>query len=320
MAEVKQKKRKLASVRKSFTARLFNNLGLYFVYRFIISKLGYENPYMALVKVTSRCNLDCRHCAWQKNQEFELSTSQLKVILDQAYELGCQLVTFEGGEPTLRPDLSELIDYAHDKRMTVAVITNGLNDLKSYQPDIFLVSVEGDKEYHEKIRGLGTFDRLMANLEKNQDKKIIFLTTISRENALGITQMPKRFYPTPIWFNFLYQYQGTNVSGLSKDEVKQLAGQLLSLKKKYNNIVSSSRYLKDVGRKKCCYDWVMYSVNYDGESLVGCCVNFLEKEQCENCLAACYSEPFHALNLQPSAIKAIMKIVGLNFSQVFRKK
>ena len=56
----------------------------------------------------------------------ELSTSQWKVILDKAWDVGIPHIVFTGGEPTLRPDLIELISYAQLKGQVAGLISNGL--------------------------------------------------------------------------------------------------------------------------------------------------------------------------------------------------
>ena len=73
------------------------------------------------------CNQQCVHCyaAGQKNaNEEELSTDDWKKIIDKCRKEGIPQLTFTGGEPTMRKDLFELIDYA--KWFVTRLNTNGI--------------------------------------------------------------------------------------------------------------------------------------------------------------------------------------------------
>lgn len=56
----------------------------------------------------------------------ELDTRQWMQILDKAWQAGIPQVVFTGGEPTLRPDLKDLIGYAEKLGMITGLLTNGL--------------------------------------------------------------------------------------------------------------------------------------------------------------------------------------------------
>lgn len=73
------------------------------------------------------CNQKCLHCyaAGQEQSEVqELSTNEWKKVIDKCKEIGIPQLTFTGGEPTMRNDLVELIDYA--KWFVTRLNTNGL--------------------------------------------------------------------------------------------------------------------------------------------------------------------------------------------------
>jgi len=56
----------------------------------------------------------------------ELNTQQWMRILDKGWQVGIPQVVFTGGEPTLRPDLKDLIGYAEKLGMITGLLTNGL--------------------------------------------------------------------------------------------------------------------------------------------------------------------------------------------------
>lgn len=74
-----------------------------------------------------RCNQKCVFC-YAAGQEMgkttEMTTRQWKLAIDRLEKARVPMVTFTGGEPTLRPDLAELVGYA--KRMVTRLNTNGV--------------------------------------------------------------------------------------------------------------------------------------------------------------------------------------------------
>jgi radical SAM protein with 4Fe4S-binding SPASM domain len=86
----------------------------------------YSAPLRMDLAVTFRCQNNCIHCyAGGPHETSELSTSQWKKVIDYLSQIGIFIVTFTGGEPTLREDLLGLLQYAQDKGMVTGLITNG---------------------------------------------------------------------------------------------------------------------------------------------------------------------------------------------------
>lgn len=69
------------------------------------------------LEITGRCNLSCSHCYAESGSEAELHGSltyrDWTRIIDEAAELGCRSVSFIGGEPTMHPRLSDLVEHAN---------------------------------------------------------------------------------------------------------------------------------------------------------------------------------------------------------------
>lgn len=94
----------------------------------------YSAPLRMDLAVTFKCQNNCVHCyAGGPHETSELSTEQWKRVIDRVHEVGVFIVTFTGGEPTLRDDLQELLLYAQNKGVVTGLVTNGrrLKD-KSY--------------------------------------------------------------------------------------------------------------------------------------------------------------------------------------------
>lgn len=85
-------------------------------------------PLRVLFELTYRCNFKCVHCyipASLRSNQKELTTCQVKEILDQLASLGCLVIGFTGGEVFLRKDIFPVIEHACRLGMQVVVLTNG---------------------------------------------------------------------------------------------------------------------------------------------------------------------------------------------------
>jgi len=90
-----------------------------------------ELPVLSEIALTYRCQNRCTFCyasSPDRGKEVpEMTTAEVKHILDAiADDARVPTVSFTGGEPTLRPDLPELIAYAKSRRLRTNLITNGL--------------------------------------------------------------------------------------------------------------------------------------------------------------------------------------------------
>lgn len=111
-----------------------------------------QGPLWLLAELTYRCPLHCVFCynpIDYKRQTAELSTEQWKDTMKQARALGAVQLGFSGGEPLLRDDLEELVQYGHDLGYYTNLITSGiglkperLNRLKSAGLDHIQVSFQ----------------------------------------------------------------------------------------------------------------------------------------------------------------------------------
>ena len=90
-----------------------------------------ELPVLSEIALTYRCQNRCLFCyasaPERGSQVREMDTAEVKRVLDAIVdEAQVPTVSFTGGEPTLRPDLAELIAYAGSRRLRTNLITNGI--------------------------------------------------------------------------------------------------------------------------------------------------------------------------------------------------
>jgi radical SAM protein with 4Fe4S-binding SPASM domain len=143
-----------------------------------------ENPSPRLQEVhldiTSRCNLQCRHCyqdpyLGENLKGKELETNEWRLLLDQLQDLNVDRVNISGGEPLLLKDLLEIITSIFSRGLKLSsIFTNGilpLEPLLDYfqqqpYPVDFSVSLDGPTPAsHEAIRGKNTFAATMNTID-----------------------------------------------------------------------------------------------------------------------------------------------------------
>jgi radical SAM protein with 4Fe4S-binding SPASM domain len=156
----------------------------------------YSAPLRMDLALTFRCQNDCVHCyAGGPHETPELTTTQWKSVIDKLSEIGVFIVTFTGGEPTLREDLPELLLYAQNKGMVTGLISNGrkLKDktfvdvLEKSGLDFVQVTLESHKpQVHDKMTAeKGSWKETVAGIQNAVQSQIYVSTntTLSKHNA-----------------------------------------------------------------------------------------------------------------------------------------
>ena len=148
------------------------------------------------ISLTDRCQCRCVHCYARgrtDEKRKELSTEEVKSLIDQGRQLGAIYVVFSGGEPLLRKDIVELVGYAHQKGLITRINTNGL--LFHRQMVLRLkragltqagVSIDDpDPETHDRLRGLpGAYQKSLAGIKNLRTFRVLcqIQTYASRKN------------------------------------------------------------------------------------------------------------------------------------------
>ena len=131
-------------------------------------------------QVTKRCNLNCIQCLESGNQvKEELSTKKVCEIIDDLSSFKVLEVVWTGGEPLVRGDMDEIINYATKKNIRSVLFTNGvlINDefLESVKDaNLFIrFSLDGaTEEVNDAIRGKGTYKSTLEKIKKCKERNI----------------------------------------------------------------------------------------------------------------------------------------------------
>lgn len=165
-----------------------------------------EKPILIFWETTKACGLACKHCraeAITKPMPNELTHEESINLIDQISEFGkpSPILVFSGGDPLMRKDIWELIDYSNKKGIITALspsVTPLLNDEtieKIIEYKISSVSISIDSPYreiHDKIRGIeGTWDRSVEVVRKmiNKGIKVQINTSVMRSTVEGLPDM-----------------------------------------------------------------------------------------------------------------------------------
>jgi radical SAM protein with 4Fe4S-binding SPASM domain len=156
----------------------------------------YSAPLRMDLALTFRCQNDCVHCyAGGPHETPELNTTQWKQVIDRLSDIGVFIVTFTGGEPTLREDLAELLLYAQNKGMVTGLISNGrklkdkayVDTLEKAGLDFVQITLESHKPLiHDKMTGAkGSWKETLAGIRNAVQSQIYVSTntTLSKQNA-----------------------------------------------------------------------------------------------------------------------------------------
>lgn len=82
-------------------------------------------PVWAHLYVTRRCNFSCKYCADKNNQSKDPSFEELCARILKLKSIGCNCVSFMGGEPTLREDIVALVEFCSRNKIYGQLSTNG---------------------------------------------------------------------------------------------------------------------------------------------------------------------------------------------------
>ena len=136
---------------------------------------GLNSPICLTWELTYACNLACAHCLSSSGRRDprELSTAEAKAVVDELQKMQVFYVNIGGGEPTVRPDFWELLDYAIDHQVGVKFSTNGVKLDKKRSAQLartdyvdVQISLDGaTAEVNDHVRGPGSYDMAIRALE-----------------------------------------------------------------------------------------------------------------------------------------------------------
>lgn len=161
-------------------------------------------------EITSKCNLNCKHCAVNEVHREDISLPEAKQIVDKMASQGVKEILFSTKEPFAYKYIWDLFAYCTKLNIYIKLVTNGtlLNEddvkrLYQYKIKMFSISLDGWNETdNDLIRGKGTFNKILKTIELiskyNRDPKYSFIplfvqNCFTSENLKTLSQIKDLF-------------------------------------------------------------------------------------------------------------------------------
>jgi len=255
----------------------FNN------FKYYLTKGKVYPPYYVLWDCSRNCNLNCVHCGASKEKyEKELTTAEIKDLIDELAKIKVGFFAATGGEPLLRRDLLEVMDYASKRGIKTGFATNGYfidekkaEEIKKVGISSIQISLDGSEKTHNQIRGnpqsFQKAIRAIKLLQKQKIKIVSVATTVTPINFEEIPNLKKillnlkvklwriciimpigradkeKLLLSPIQLKKLFSFVSSN-----KNNIKIQIGENLPFLANYEEKIRNAPLLCPVGFTACC--------------------------------------------------------------------
>lgn len=185
-----------------------------------------KDPILGTIIITDKCNLKCKHCSVNNITEVVHPYTKIRHQMQILYQMGIRILFFCGGETFLWKDgnktLRNLVVEAKDMGfLIVNVVTNGTFPIDLPEANLILLSLDGDREHHNAIRG-NTYDTILQNIANATSDNICFYMAINKINKDCVKHVCRLARDTnnvrAVSFNFHTPYPDTKQLALSRDE------------------------------------------------------------------------------------------------------
>ncbi len=145
------------------------------------------------IDLTSKCNLNCKHCgSISVEDKNELTINEIRDVIKEISGFKPERIVFSGGEPLLKKGIFDLLEYTHELGINTYMPSNGTlitsdiaKKLKKVNLGGIVISLDGNEEIHDKIRGKkGTFEKAINAIKYLVDEglKVTIKLTVMKWN------------------------------------------------------------------------------------------------------------------------------------------
>jgi MoaA/NifB/PqqE/SkfB family radical SAM enzyme len=308
-------------------------------------------PLNVMLSVTNGCTSNCAYCNIPARRQRELTTGEIFGLIDQLIEMGTQRLGLWGGEPLVRDDIGQIINYAKSKGLFVTLDSNGylvgerLQDLKNL--DHFILALDDDRN-----RGAGSFQKALEAADLLKGKVPTWtITVLTKHNleSLELILETAKNYGLLATFQVLHHNEilGRNSESLlpSAESYRAAIKKIIHMKRSGAPVASSLRYLKHllnwpdykkpvlsypIGHLKCWAGQLYCNVDTDG-AVYPCSLlvekmkalnyldvgfkkafDYIQEVPCRACNASCFTEYNYLYSLDLSVIFEWLKAMYIS--------
>lgn len=268
-------------------------------------------PLIVSWMLNNRCNRKCTYCDLPRIKCKELSTEQIFSVIDELKVMGCQRIGFTGGEPLLREDIGEIIDYCTNKSIFTGLVSNGsfvpnkIDEIKNL--DLLQLSIDSHKEVNDAQRYKGSYQEVIEAIKtaKNHDLRV-WLTCVLTKHNVGCIESTIKLaeeLDVKVFFQPVVSYKNCGkVKHLfpNEQDYKKAISYLINNKNKKEVIANSNLGLEylycwpNPQNMRCFAGKLLAHIYPNGD--VYPCFN-MDRKDSKNCLDTSFKDAFLSLKL-----------------------
>jgi MoaA/NifB/PqqE/SkfB family radical SAM enzyme len=174
--------------------------------RYCLFHLGIPRPISAMYRITTRCNLNCKHCDIQEHKFSEMDIGNVINTINAIDKSGIAYLTISGGEPLLVKNFDLISIHIGSKSFFTTLNTNGSLINKSNAKtiaenfDSIKISIDGLEQTHDKQRNcVGAYEKTLRGLHylkrvKNRKATIAIHFSASEDNFKELEAVTSKFF------------------------------------------------------------------------------------------------------------------------------
>jgi MoaA/NifB/PqqE/SkfB family radical SAM enzyme len=207
-------------------------------------------PFYASFKVTHICSLKCSFCNVWKEKTPDLSKEAVFKVIDNLANSSIIVLSLEGGDPLMRKDLGEILQYAHQKPFYLFFTTNGhlldKRPMKEYGKHIDYLHISIDEGHGN----LAFFDRLEEF--QSYGPEICIQIVVTKDTLSALEEKVKRVFEVNARTVVMPACHLDGTDDFYPDP-KQFKAEILRLKEKYPKTITTPKgFLENINKQHGC--------------------------------------------------------------------
>jgi len=225
-----------------------------------------SSPFDVVLGVTNKCNFSCKHClaGTSLKSDDDLTRQELFSLIDQLVEAKVFRICIFGGEPFIRADIFDILDYVHEKPVGISLNTNAtlITPAKAMRLAGYrkltgiIVSFDADRpDEMDEMRGPGAYQTALAGIENllQHEKFVVTLScTVTKLNYSRILETAALARKLGVQVRFNSVFFGGNAQCnirdlmLTPEEQRRALSLVREAVHTYGNMISGS-YVQSLG-------------------------------------------------------------------------